>query len=62
MPTVSSDGNTEAWRKCTLMFIKRALLCFKMPGTESDLKKWNKYYSIFIKICEDDIFTMNFYG
>ena len=37
MPIVPSDENIEAWRKCTLMFIKRAL-CFQMPGTESDLK------------------------
>lgn len=38
MPTVSSDGKFEAWRKHTLMFIKKALLFFQMPGTE----KWPK--------------------
>lgn len=37
MPAVSSDGNIEAWRKCTLIFIERAF-CFQMPGTE----KWSQ--------------------
>lgn len=38
MLTVSHNGKIEAWKNILLMFIKRALLFFQMPGT----KKWPK--------------------
>lgn len=38
MPTVSSDGNIEAWRKCTLMLIERLFFASKCQGLKSDVK------------------------